>query len=278
MTIHVQSFETRPALLSARGIVKVHGDYLIVLRRGRLFTVRIGGGDLRPIAALDAFGGDVDPRGAWYDEMLIAGDTIVVVGYSYARGGTEIGVFRIAADGILSYRGTYHLRSNDYYSSRNYASRLIGSKLVFYSPLYLNPWQPDPSAAFPAMRKWRNGATAADFKRIAPATRIYRTDEPLDPFDGVALHTVTSCDLAMPELDGMEALPTLLKRSVGLSFKAPEIAATSVTSRPSRIHVMPSATTIATRLSVRTSAAACRSPCWPSTAPCAGSGPPTRCS
>ena len=39
------------------------------------------------------------------------------------------------------------------------------------------------------MRKWRAGATPAEFKRIAPATRIYRTDEALDPSQGVALHT-----------------------------------------------------------------------------------------
>ena len=112
------------------GIVKLHGDHLVILRRGRLFTVNIGGEDLRPVSAVDAFGSDVDPGGAWYDEMLIAGNTIVVIGYSYARGGTEIGVFDISREGQLTYRATYHLRSNDYYSSRNYASRLIGSKLI----------------------------------------------------------------------------------------------------------------------------------------------------
>ena len=51
------------------------------------------------------------------------------------------------------------------------------------------------------MRKWRHGATPADFKRIAPATRIYRTDDELDPYAGVALHTVSVCDLAKPELE-----------------------------------------------------------------------------
>jgi hypothetical protein len=181
------------------GIVKVHGDHLVILRRGRLFTVAIGDRELRPVAMADAFGPGVDPGGAWYDEMLIAGDDIAVIGYSYARGGTEVGVFRISAAGELAYRGTWHLRSNDYYSSRNYASRLVGSRLVLYSPLVLNPW--DPYAAFPAVRRWRPGATPADFKRIAPATRIYRADEPLDPFAGVALHSVSICDLARPELD-----------------------------------------------------------------------------
>src|SRR6185503_1854478 len=51
------------------GIVKLHGEHLVILRRGRLFTVEVGG--LRPVSAVDAFGPDIDPRGAWYDEMLI---------------------------------------------------------------------------------------------------------------------------------------------------------------------------------------------------------------
>ena len=183
------------------GIVKRYGDYLVILRRGRLFTVRVGDNDLAPVSVADAFGGGIDPRGAWYDEILISGGTIAVIGYSYARGGTEIGLFDISSAGRLAYRATYHLRSNDYYSSRNYASRLIGSKLVFYTPLYLNPWSGDPWGSFPAFRRWRPGATAADFKPIAPATRIYRTDDDIDPYQGVALHTVTTCDLAQPEMN-----------------------------------------------------------------------------
>ncbi|HYI86314.1 MAG TPA: beta-propeller domain-containing protein, partial [Burkholderiales bacterium] len=177
------------------GIVKLHGEHLLILRRGRLFSVEVS--SLRPVAAVDAFGPGVEPRGAWYDEMLISGNTIAVIGYSYARGGTEIGLFDIARSGDLSYRATYHLRSNDYYSSRNYASRLIGSKLVFYTPLYLNPWRGNPYEQLPAMRKWGAG----EFRRIAPATRIYRSDEQLDPSQGMALHTVTVCDLARRDLD-----------------------------------------------------------------------------
>lgn len=183
------------------GIVKLHGEHLVILRRGRLFTINVRDKNLTPVSAVDAFGEGIDPRGAWYDEMLIAGNTIIVIGYSYQRGGTEIGLFDISGNGQLKYRATYHLRSNDYYSSRNYASRLIGSRLIFYTPLRVNPFAADPFGAFPAMRRWRPGVTPADFKPIAPATRIYRTDEPLDPYQGVALHTVSVCDLAKPELD-----------------------------------------------------------------------------
>ena len=183
------------------GIVKRHGEHLVILRRGRLFTVNINDRQLKPVSTVDSFGGDIDPGGAWYDEMLISGNTIAVIGYSYSRGGTEIGLFEISRGGQLRYKSTHHLRSNDYYSSRNYASRLIGNKLVFYTPLYLNPWGGAPWAQVPAVRKWQSGATAADFKRIAPATRIYRAEDDLDPQQGVALHTVTVCDLARAELD-----------------------------------------------------------------------------
>ena len=187
---------TQHAGVDEGGIVKLHGDHLVVLRRGRLFTVAIGDGALKPISAVNAFGPDIDPRYTWYDEMLVSEDTVVVIGYSYERGGTEVGLFKIDHAGNLAYRSTYHLRSNDYYSSRNYASRLIGSKLIYYTPLYMYPESPDPYAQFPAVRKWHKGATAQEFQRIVAATRIYRPERQIDATYGLALHTVTVCDLS----------------------------------------------------------------------------------
>lgn len=178
------------------GIVKVHGNHLIVLRRGRLFTVAIGGDLLRPISAVDAFGPDIDPSGTWYDEMLVAENTVAVIGYSYHRGGTEIGIFKIDENGRLDYKFTHHLRSNDYYSSRNYASRLIGNKLIFYSPAYISPGDDDPLEDFPAVRRWHKGAKESEFKRIVPPTRVYRPQYVINSPYAVALHTVTVCDLA----------------------------------------------------------------------------------
>ncbi len=186
---------TQHAGVDEGGIVKVHGDHLVVLRRGRLFTVRTA--DLTPVSNVDAFGPDIDPGGTWYDEMLIGANTIVVVGYSYSRGGTELGLFDISDSGRLKYRSTYHLRSNDYYSSRNYASRLIGDKLIFYTPLYLSVGDEDPFRSFPALRKWRKGVKDTDFQRIASATRIYR---PIQKSSSLTLHTVTVCDLGKRDL------------------------------------------------------------------------------
>ena len=187
---------TQHAGVDEGGIVKLHGNHLVILRRGRLFTVAIGDGALQRVSSIDAFGPAMDPDGAWYDEMLISGDTIVVIGYSYQRKGTEVGLFNIDAAGQLSYRATYNLRSNDYYSSRNYASRLIGTKLIFYSPLYLRVEADDPFTSFPAVRRWHKGATDDEFRRIVSAQRVYRPEAEFNIEDGVTLHSVTVCDLA----------------------------------------------------------------------------------
>lgn len=197
------------------GIVKRAGDHLVILRRGRLFTVRVGGDTLRPAAMADAYAPGADPRGAWYDELLVAGSTVVVVGYSYARGGTEVGLFELGPDGALAHRATYHLRSFDYWSSRNYASRLIGRTLVFYTPTLLHPWGPPPAELMPGLRHWRPDATPADFQRILPATRVYRTDDEFEPGEPLALHTVTRCEL---DADAMRCESTAVLGPAGRVF------------------------------------------------------------
>lgn len=188
---------TQEAGVDEGGIVKVHGNHLVILRRGRLFTVAIGDDALTPVSHIDAFAPDINPERTWYDEMLVSGDTVVVIGYSYERGGTEVGVFNIDAEGQLTYRSTYQLRSFDYYSSRNYASRLIGSKLIFYTPLYFYPTGENTLPAFPSVRKWRKGLkNDEEFQRVAPPARIYRPEGDFESDYAMALHTVTVCDLA----------------------------------------------------------------------------------
>ena len=190
---------TQTAGVDEGGIVKVHGNHLVVLRRGRLFTVDVGNSRLAPVSMIDAYAPGSSGH-AWYDEMLISGNTIAVIGYSYSKGGTEVVLFNIDRNGQLSYKSTHVLRSNDYYSSRNYASRLIGDKLIFYTPLYINFNAVNPLDFFPAVRNWQDGK-AGDFKRIAPATQIYRTDEDLDPTrTQIALHTVQVCDLSKADM------------------------------------------------------------------------------
>jgi hypothetical protein len=209
---------TQQAGVDEGGIVKLHGDHLIVLRRGRLFTVKVADGGLQPISVVDAFGPEIDPQDAWYDEMLVSENTVAVIGYSYERGGTEVGLFNIDDAGKLSYRSTYHLRSNDYYSSRNYASRLIGSKLIFYTPLYLNLGAENPFETFPAIRKWHKGAKPEEFRRIVSASRVYRPEHEFGGY-GTTLHTVTVCEIGK---DGFDCNATAVLGPPGRVFYVSE--------------------------------------------------------
>lgn len=184
------------------GIVKVIGDHLVVLRRGRLFTVSTAAGDLKPVDAIDAFPPGVDPGRDWYDEMLVRGDLIVVVGFSYERGGTEINRFRMAPDGSLAFLDSHHLKSNDYYSSRNYASRVVGDRLVVYTPLYFARYEADPLADMPGLSRWTPGQEEPSFQRITRPTEVY-IPAPLKaegPGSVEAMHTVSRCDLTAAEL------------------------------------------------------------------------------
>jgi hypothetical protein len=186
------------------GIVKRQGDYLVILRRGRLFTVDVGGGRLRPVSMINAFGGDGDPD-AWYDEMLVSGETVVVIGYSDKHDATEIGLFRIDHQGGLHYRETWHMRSGDYYSSRDYASRLIGTRLVMYAPVEADAYDDDVDAWMPGIRRWRPGDMEDHdedgFRRILRAGRVYGPGRPLSVDDYPVLHTVTSCELGRGRMD-----------------------------------------------------------------------------
>ncbi len=175
------------------GIVKVHGDHLVVLRRGRLFTTRVGDDSLEPVDSVD-----VGPKGshqAWYDEMLVHGDEVIVIGYSYSYRGTELARFDIGNDGSLTHTVTDVLRSNDYYSSRNYTSRLIGDTLVFYMPHSLgNTWPKDgdePEGA-PALCRAKR-ATCDEWKGVVKSNKVYK---PADGGSADVLHTVITCDLS----------------------------------------------------------------------------------
>jgi hypothetical protein len=135
--------------------------------------------------------------------MLVAGDRVIVVGYSYARGGTQVNRFHIDAAGRLSFEDSYQLRAGDYYSSRNYASRLIGNRLVLYSPIYISI-EGDPLNALPALRQWQPGGHGTGgWQRIASAGRVYVPNALRDVQVAAltTLHNVMSCDLAAPRLD-----------------------------------------------------------------------------
>jgi hypothetical protein len=185
---------TQEAAVDEGGIVKMIGDHLVVLRRGRLFSADLSGGRLRPVHAIDV--PPVPGHDAWYDELLVSGDTAVVVGYSYDTAGSELVRFRLDAAGRWHRRDAWVLRSSDYYSSRNYASRLVGDRLVMYSQA---PLRADRDGVrLPALARWDGGhLRRSEWAEVMSATDVQR---PVQPTTDPQLHVVIQCDLRSPTL------------------------------------------------------------------------------
>lgn len=189
---------TQEANVDEGGIVKVVGDYLVVLRRGRLFSVAANENDiLEHRDTINAFPEEHSTE-TWYDELIVLGNKIIVVGYSYGYGATELGQFTIDEDGNFSHQGTHFLRSNDYYSSRNYASRLVDNKLIFYMPFYFyNRWSDDNPITLPGQSKLTNSGQIDEWTNIIDQRDIIK---PIEDTTNPVLHTIVSCDLSADEL------------------------------------------------------------------------------
>ena len=175
------------------GLVKKAGDLLVVLRRGRLFTIDTSGAQLAAIDMADLATKDsqTDDRHDWYDELLVVEGTVIVIGYSNSRGGTEVVLFNLREGGRLEHRATYNLRSDDYYSGENYASRLVGGKLILYTTRSL-PDKPDNLDWLPAMRRWTPSGTPPNFERIVSWDRVFKQNGSLGAFPTV--HSMVTCD------------------------------------------------------------------------------------
>lgn len=205
------------------GIVKNIDGALVILRKGRLYAVSIATAGapaqtdsiaVAPSAALNS--------NVWYDEMLVRGSQIYVIGYryglklaneqsspyAYGRGATEVSSFRLSG-GKLERQKTLFLESNDYFSGTNYASRMIDGKLVFYMPhqawRYL-PQTPSSSSsggsgAGTAPKKslqiptYFTASPDGTFTKGAPIFAPTDVYMPLDAPKNPVFHTVVKCDL-----------------------------------------------------------------------------------
>lgn len=199
-------------------IVKQIDHYLLVLQDGRIFVIDIAAGGDGRLALTDRIDVYRDPSSEmWYDEMLVFGDRVLVTGYSYDEGATELAVFTLSESGRLASEGVFRISSNDYYSDSGYATRLIDGNLVTYTPLRIADLA-EHDFKWPAVRRWlpEDDARAAAFLarrardwRARPddvpaaepplidAANIYRPVRRID--SDPVVHTVSVCPLASAE-------------------------------------------------------------------------------
>ena len=171
-------------------IVKKMGDYLIVLRRGRLFSLNLD--NLAPIHNIDTFPEGSSGQGTWYDEILTNDNKIIVIGYSYNVSATEIGIFDLSDSGELSHNQTFYLRSNDYYSSRNYASRLVDGKLIFYMPYSFisHDFDDNLEITLPAQATRNANGRVNNWDNIIDTSNIFM---PIQETNYPVMHSVITC-------------------------------------------------------------------------------------
>jgi len=216
------------------GTVKNMGDSLVAVRKGRLDAVSVATPgapaqtDSLPVPPVDALNQSV-----WYDEMLVRGDRIYVIGYrygvkiagepssdaygyGYGSGATEVSSFRLIG-GKLARLDTLFLESNDYFSGSNYASRMIDGKLVFYMPhgawrsVYDGTGKPaKKSLHIPRFFTSRGDGTFDRGQPIFAPTDVY---VPIDVPTSPVFHTVVKCEL--PDTGGFTCQARSLLSSYG---------------------------------------------------------------
>jgi hypothetical protein len=190
-------------------IVKQIGDYLLVLQDGRIFAIHYPSmrlTDRIDVYRRDAYGG---PAGAdWYDEMLVQGDQVIITAYSYQDEASEISVFRLdQPSGRIERRGVFLITSDDYYDVDNYATRIIGDKLVIHTPFEAE--QVENRSSRPVVRRWLPSETRDEAVRngreLFEASDIYY---PVFAVEEPVIHTISICPLGEVAERGLECRST----------------------------------------------------------------------
>ncbi|MEQ9317105.1 MAG: beta-propeller domain-containing protein, partial [Henriciella sp.] len=129
---------TQEAGVDEGDIVKQIGHYLIVVQDGRLFSVDLmpdGAPGLRFVDRQNVY--TTEEEDTWYDEMLVFGRQMIVIGYSYDAEASVFAVLDLEEDGSITFRDRFFLPAQDYYDGDNYTTRLVNGQLAMHTSFYL---------------------------------------------------------------------------------------------------------------------------------------------
>lgn len=201
------------------GIVKNIGENLVVLHKGRLSVISVANNQVKETDALYVARVPELQKNVWYDELLVNGNYVYVVGYRYHAGSnnpqltgdpckkayvgaTEVNSY-LLTDGKLQRLQTRFIESADYYSGENYASRMVNGRLVFYMPHPAFNFCDGNERAVAQMPQELNFDIQNGFSPIKPlivGTDVYKNIDEIT--QSALLHTVVSCSL--PSDGGMD--------------------------------------------------------------------------
>jgi hypothetical protein len=175
--------------------VRVFGRFLLILRRGRLYSFDLGsdrGHKRAPrlVGFMNLYGAtEFRP----YYTLMLRGNQIVAIGYHNSERELGIQLFRIADDGVVGRTASYQFRVDCMYV--RCAAHLAGDKLVLFSTSPFNARSTDPLSPLPAMRRMIPDSVPEDFHSLVTPQRIFRFPE--DSLIGSApfMNTFTTCDV-----------------------------------------------------------------------------------
>lgn len=199
---------TQVAGIDEGDIVKAMGKHVLVLRRGMLYAV-----DTDTLSVTGRTNVMPEEEDGWIDELLVHEPTrrAVVVGFVQGpddRAYTLMHLFNVDDAGGITRGDAIYLRSEDYFSDENYATRLLGNNLLLYTmhtlqieqqfePEEFEGMEADEIAAMRALNRWDATLPAirnerGRFENTWSPRRIFKRTQ------GRArtLHAVTRCDLS----------------------------------------------------------------------------------
>ena len=180
---------TQEAGVDEGDIVKQIGQYLIVMQDGRLFSIDLlpdGEPGLRHVDRENVY--RTVEEDTWYDEMLVFGRQMIVIGYSYDAEASVFAVLELEENGEITFRDRFFLPAQDYFDDDNYTTRLVDGQLALHTSFYLSDVDSYEQLNAPVLSRTM---APEDTPRLS-ARRVYRpVQDAADPL----LHTITICPL-----------------------------------------------------------------------------------
>jgi hypothetical protein len=182
---------------------RVLGRFLVILRRGRLFSFDLGSREpqkrsLRLIGFMNLYAAPGTSRFRPYYKLMVRGKQLVVIGYDNAERGVDVHLLRISDDGVVSRTAIYKLRVDCEYVRCH--ARLADGKLALFSTSPLTANNADSTSNLSAVKRVFPDSNPEEFHSLVTLRHIYRF--PNDSSIGSApfLNTITICDVTTPSL------------------------------------------------------------------------------
>ena len=175
--------------------IAVDGDHLVVMREGRLFSVRIGGGRLEAVDMLE-----LAPSRGYHtqdDELRLYGDALIVVRERWVWGRELVDVLRvrIADDGTLTQTDRHTVPGGRGFSSSSGSPAIVvGDRLH----VYVSTFAERVGGDLPPLERRQTRKEARRAVRGLLDGAIVA--EGLDP-QPTHVHAVVTCDLASAALE-----------------------------------------------------------------------------